>query len=155
MAVLFRAVISTALLLLVTACSQPATPALTDSTGQTLNTDGKWLLVNYWASWCKPCRAEVPALNQLHQELSDQQVLILGYNFDRLEGEALETAARELGIEFPLLDNKSLQQLDLPGVAGIPVTFLIDPQGEYSMRLHGEQSREDFLAALDAQGAIK
>lgn len=138
--------------LLLAGCSQPATP-LSDDHGQPLETTGKWLLINYWATWCKPCRAEIPALNSLHHELSEQ-VLVLGYNFDRLEDETLQAAASELGIEFALLSTASIQQLDLPGVAGIPVTFLVNPQGEYQHRLTGEQSRESLLAALKANGAL-
>lgn len=138
--------------LLLAGCSQPATP-LSDSHGQPLETTGKWLLINYWATWCKPCRAEIPALNSLHHELPEQ-VMVLGYNFDRLEDETLHAAASELGIEFALLSTASIQQLDLPGVAGIPVTFLVNPQGKYQHRLTGEQSRDSLLAALKANGAL-
>lgn len=152
-----RCLISRCILLavfgLLAACQQASAPALTDSSGQPLDTDGKWLLINYWATWCKPCRAEIPALNSLHHELPEQ-VRVLGYNFDRLEDQALHAAARELGIEFALLSTASIQQLDLPGVAGIPVTFLVNPQGKYQHRLTGEQSRDSLLAALKANGAL-
>ncbi|MBS7325876.1 MAG: TlpA family protein disulfide reductase [Thiopseudomonas sp.] len=139
--------------LLLVGCSQSATP-LSDSNGQPLDTTGKWLLVNYWATWCKPCRAEIPALNSLHHELS-AQIIVLGYNFDQLEDKALQTAANELGIEFPLLSTAAIRQLDLPGVAGIPVTFLINPDGHYHDRLTGEQSRDSLLAVLRANGALR
>lgn len=101
----------TALCLLV-ACERPNSPALTDATGQPLETNGHWLLINYWASWCKPCRQEIPELNQLHHEL------------------------------------------ELPDVMGIPVTFLVNPQGQYSDHLSGEQSRASLLAALQKNGAL-
>lgn len=152
-----RARLSSVLLLaglLLAACNNTPPPALTDSGGQPLDTAGKWLLVNYWASWCKPCRAEIPELNALHQELADRNIMVLGYNFDQLEGDALQEAGRQLGIGFPLLSNEAIAQLALPGVAGIPVTFLITPSGEHSARLNGEQSRTSLLAALQARGAL-
>lgn len=143
----------TALCLLV-ACERPNSPALTDATGQPLETNGHWLLINYWASWCKPCRQEIPELNELHHELAAQSVKVLGYNFDQLEGTALLDAGAQLGIEFPLLSNAAISKLELPDVMGIPVTFLVNPQGQYSDHLSGEQTRASLLAALQKNGAL-
>lgn len=136
------------------ACGQPNTPVLMDATGQPLETSGHWLLINYWASWCKPCRQEIPELNELHHELASQSVKVLGYNFDQLEGAALLSAGEQLGIEFPLLSNAAISKLELPGVMGIPVTFLVNPQGQYSDHLSGEQTRASLLAALQKNGAL-
>ena len=140
--------------LLLGACGNESAPQLTDSSGQAIKTDGNWLLINYWAVWCKPCRAEVPELNALHHELKDQQVLILGYNFDQLESKELLDASKQLGIEFPVLSNAAMKQLDLPNAAGLPVTYLINPQGKYSARLLCEQTRDSLLAALETNGAL-
>lgn len=60
--------------LFLAACGQPNTPILMDATGQPLETSGHWLLINYWASWCKPCRQEIPELNELHHELASQSL---------------------------------------------------------------------------------
>ena len=153
-----RCLISRCILLavfgLLAACQQASAPALTDSSGQPLDTDGKWLLINYWATWCKPCRAEIPELNVLHHELADHNIMVLGYNFDRLEGDALLEAGHQLDIGFPHLSSAAIAQLGLPGVAGIPVTFLVNPAGEYSARLNGEQDRASLLAALQNSGAL-
>lgn len=150
---LARSMLFTACVLL-TACGQQNTPVLTDATDQPLETSGHWLLINYWASWCKPCRQEIPELNELHHELASQSVKVLGYNFDQLEGAALLSAGEQLGIEFPLLSNAAINQLNLPGVMGIPVTFLVNPQGQYSDHLSGEQTRASLLAALQKNGAL-
>lgn len=140
--------------LLLAACGQPATPVLADASGQPLNTSGHWLLINYWATWCKPCRQEIPELNALHHELAQQGVMVLGYNFDQLEGTALFAAGRQLDIQFPLLSSAAPGQLGLPAVMGIPVTYLVDPQGRHRDRLTGEQTRSSLLAVLQKHGAL-
>lgn len=139
--------------LLISAC-QADSPALEDIHGQRLQLDQHWLLINYWATWCKPCRAEVPALNRLHDELQGYNISILGFNFDQLEGEALQQASAELGIRFPVLTNASMQQIDVPGTMGLPVTFLVNPQGEFVERLLGEQTRTSLLQALQQANAL-
>lgn len=142
-------------LLLATAC-QADTPAtsLVDINGQPIEIKGHWLLINYWATWCKPCREEIPELNRLDRELADHDVHILGFNFDQLEGTALQQASAELGIQFPVLTNKSMQQIDVPGTMGLPVTFLINPDGVFTERLLGEQTRDSLVQALQEAGAL-
>lgn len=129
------------------ACSQPP-PPLVDQQGQALETQGRWLLINYWATWCAPCRKEVPALNQLQHELSDQPVLILGVNYDQLSGEALVQASASMGIDFAVLANDPAAQFDLPRSQGLPVTFLVNPKGEVAARLLGEQDQQSLLKKL-------
>ena len=51
--------------------------------------EGQWLVINYWAEWCKPCRTEIPELNRLAVALEGQGARVLGVNFDALQGEAL------------------------------------------------------------------
>ncbi|WP_163028612.1 TlpA disulfide reductase family protein, partial [Pseudomonas viridiflava] len=65
--------------------------------------DGHWLVVNYWAEWCGPCRVEIPEFNQLSEQLKDKKVTVLGVNFDNLQGDELKKAANALGIKFTVL----------------------------------------------------
>lgn len=143
-----------ALGLLYGASSQAGNLALVDIHGQQLEVDNHWLLINYWATWCKPCRAEVPELNQLHDQLQGHSISILGFNFDQLEGDALQQASAELDIGFPVLTNQSMQQIDVPGTMGLPVTFLLNPKGEFVDRLLGEQNRASLLQALQEAKAL-
>lgn len=134
--------------------SQAGSLKLVDIHDQQLEVANHWLLINYWATWCKPCRAEVPELNQLHDDLQGHDISILGFNFDQLEGEALQQASAELGIGFPVLTNASMQQIDVPGTMGLPVTFLLNPKGEFVDRLLGEQNRASLLQALQEAKAL-
>ena len=129
-------------------------PQLTDSHGNRIDTTGHWLAVNYWATWCKPCRVEVPEFNRLHGELQGQPVLMLGINFDELEDESLQEAAASLGIEFPVLTSESARQLKLPGTTGLPATLIVDPAGRLRARLLGEQNRDHLVSALQQLQAL-
>ena len=108
---------------------------------------GRWLVINYWAEWCAPCRKEIPELNHLHHEQAGE-VMVLGVNYDGLTGEKLTTLIDEMGIEFPVLvhDPRERWQQDLPQV--LPSTLIIDPEGQLQRVLVGPQSLEDFSRAM-------
>lgn len=117
--------------------------------------EGQWLVINYWAQWCAPCRTEIPELNQLDVELRDQSVWVIGVNFDALQGEKLSQATEEMGITFTVLAQDPAERFQLPHNEVLPVTYLIDPSGRMRERLLGEQSAEGLkarLAALKAEG---
>ncbi|WP_397378564.1 TlpA family protein disulfide reductase [Pseudomonas sp.] len=117
--------------------------------------EGQWLVINYWAQWCAPCRTEIPELNELDIELRDQSVWVFGVNFDALQGEKLSQATEEMGITFTVLAQDPAERFQLPRNEVLPVTYLIDPQGRMRERLLGEQSAEGLkarLAALKAEG---
>jgi len=117
--------------------------------------EGQWLVINYWAQWCAPCRTEIPELNQLDVELRDQSVWVIGVNFDALQGEKLSQATEEMGITFTVLAQDPAERFQLPRNEVLPVTYLIDPSGRMRERLLGEQSAEGLkarLAALKAEG---
>ena len=115
--------------------------------------DGRWLIVNYWAEWCAPCRKEIPELNLLHAERSGTDVVVLGVNYDGLRGDKLAGLVKEMGIEFPVLvdDPRLRWGADLPAV--LPTTLIIDPEGQLSNVLVGPQHYEDFLRAIGQAGA--
>lgn len=143
-----------ALSLLLSAC-QPQPPAFIDQNGQPLDLAEHWLVINYWATWCKPCRKEVPELNQLHQSLTQQPIKILGVNFDQLKGDALVEASDSLGIHFPVLSQDPAKHFSLPSSQGLPVTHIVNPQGTLAATLLGEQTEQSIRQRLLKLGAIK
>lgn len=93
---------------------------------------GKWILLNFWASWCAPCLEELPALEVLNQELSAHGLSVVSVAVED-DPQILKAVVERSKITFPVL-------LDMPGavktsfgVAGLPETFLIDPQGKMAM----------------------
>lgn len=109
--------------------------------------EGQWLVINYWAEWCGPCRTEVPELNALDSARDD--VTVLGVNFDGLQGDELAAAADDLGIAFRVLSVDPAGRLDLPRSAVLPVTYIVDTAGVVREHLVGEQTKEGLLARLD------
>lgn len=109
--------------------------------------DGQWLLVNYWAEWCGPCRTEIPELNALDQTRDD--VTVLGVNFDGLQGDELIAGAEALGISFRVLSVDPAERLDMPRSAVLPVTYIVDTTGQVRASLVGEQTAEALLAKID------
>ena len=108
----------------------------------------RWLVINYWAEWCAPCRKEIPELNKLHGERASSGAVVLGVNYDGLAGEKLEILVEEMGIEFPVLveDPRTRWSVDQPAV--LPTTLIIDPSGQVADVLVGPQHYEDFSRAL-------
>lgn len=112
--------------------------------------DGQWLVINYWAEWCGPCRTEIPELNALARQHEAQAVTVLGVNFDGLQGEALNRAVQALGIEFTVLEQDPAARYELPRNEVLPVTYIVDNQGRMRERLLGEQSAVGLNARLQA-----
>lgn len=101
---------------------------------------GQWRVLNVWATWCAPCREEVPVLNEY------QAAQVLGWNFDNLQGAALTQAQGQLQVAFPEVSLAVRALFDLPQV--LPTTWVIDPCGEVWATLIGPQSREALDMAL-------
>lgn len=124
-----------------------------DQHGKVVSADslkGQWLVVNYWAEWCAPCRKEIPELNALEQQLSGEGVRILGVNFDALQGDSLQQAADKMGIAFTVLASDPAPRYDLPPSKVLPVTYIIDDQGQVREQLLGEQTAKALTARLRA-----
>ncbi|WP_296222319.1 TlpA disulfide reductase family protein [Pseudomonas sp. UBA2684] len=112
--------------------------------------EGQWLVINYWAEWCAPCRTEIPELNALAQQLGGQSVSVLGVNFDGLQGGELSQASQALGIEFTVLAQDPAPRYQLPRNEVLPVTYIVDDQGQVRERLLGEQTAAGLTARLKA-----
>lgn len=106
---------------------------------------GQWLVINYWAQWCKPCIAEIPELNQFDSDYD--QVTVLGVNYDGASGEELETQLQELGVTFPTLAEDPASQLGTTRPRVLPTTLVIDPKGALVETLLGPQTLESLAAA--------
>ncbi|KPX00046.1 MULTISPECIES: TlpA disulfide reductase family protein [Pseudomonas syringae group] len=123
----------------------------TDQNGQKVASErikGHWLVVNYWAEWCGPCRTEVPEFNALSEQLKDKKVTVLGVNFDNLQGDELKSAANALGIKFTVLAQDPAEQYSLPPSEALPVTYIIDDKGKMREQLLGEQSAATVIQKL-------
>ena len=103
-----------------------------------------WTVVNYWAVWCKPCREEIPELNELNKEADIQ---VLGVNFDRKTGDALAVDSETLGLDFRNINDPS-QALGVKRPSVLPTTLIISPDGVVEAVLVGPQTSATILAAI-------
>lgn len=108
---------------------------------------GRWVLVNYWAIWCAPCRNEVPELNAI-QRAHEDELVVLGVNFDAPAPEVNRAQARELGIEFPVLEKDPGPGLGANPPQALPVTLVVAPDGTLTHELVGPQTRASLEAIL-------
>jgi peroxiredoxin len=93
---------------------------------------GKLIILDFWASWCKPCTRTLPGLEELAARLADRDVVLLAVSLDRTEGAAREYAAtHDLSANSVLYGSYDEAKVvkELYGVVGIPHTFLIDREG--------------------------
>lgn len=91
---------------------------------------GKWLLVNYWATWCPPCQEEIPDLVLLHDAHKNKDLAILGIAVDFKSKQEISKFADEMLMTYPVVlgDDKVTQQFGPADV--LPVTFVYNPQGK-------------------------
>jgi thiol-disulfide isomerase/thioredoxin len=128
----------------------------TDENGKKITIDefasGGGVLVNFWATWCGPCRKEIPDLVSLDEAYRSQGVKVLGISVDR-DGDVMATVSEYVngaGIKYPIvIDNGDLEKA-FGGIRGIPTTFLVDKNGMITKRMIGLQSRAIFSQAMDA-----
>ncbi|MDO9625464.1 MAG: TlpA disulfide reductase family protein [Pseudomonas sp.] len=110
--------------------------------------EGQWLVINYWAEWCAPCRSEIPELNALAPQLEALSASVVGVNFDGLQGADLATASQAMGIEFTVLEQDPAVRFGLPPSAVLPVTYIVDDKGRMRERLLGEQTAASLLVRV-------
>ncbi len=94
---------------------------------------GRWVLVNFWASWCPPCRAEAPALEEFQQQQRGSGFTVLGIDSRDLSGDG-RAFVRRYGLSYPQLRDADGGAGDDYGTTGLPESYLVDPRG--IVRLH-------------------
>ena len=108
---------------------------------------GKWIVFNYWADWCPPCIKEIPELNNLQSNFSDDLKVFL-INFDMLEGEELKQQLEKFNVQVDslLTDPSIIYDWVIP--ENLPVTFIVNRKGELELTLVGPQTEEEIIKLL-------
>ena len=109
---------------------------------------GKVLFLNFWATWCPPCRAEVPEFVEAYKEYKSQGLEILGISVDEGGVEAVKPFAAKYKINYPLAMVTEQIYNDYQPGAYIPTTIVIDKSGRIHDKVVGQIDKESFLAAF-------
>ncbi|MES9873953.1 MAG: TlpA disulfide reductase family protein [Candidatus Sedimenticola sp. 6PFRAG7] len=116
---------------------------------------GKWVLVNYWATWCPPCVEEMPELELFHSEHKDGNAVVLGVNMERIDIELLKQFVKDQFVSYPIAYTRPAQRTELGKVPALPTSYLVSPEGEVVARQVGTVSKkmlENFIANYKPQG---
>lgn len=105
---------------------------------------GKWVLVNYWATWCPPCREELPELEVFHANHKDKDAVVLGVAMERIDKGRLQAFVEEQFLSYPILMMQPAAATELGRVPGLPTSYLIDPKGELAARQVGPVTLKDL-----------
>jgi thiol-disulfide isomerase/thioredoxin len=120
---------------------------LPDTDGQVQSLDqykGKWLIVNYWATWCGTCMKELPELIDLHESNKDNDIVVVGINFEEIERENLKAFVSKKSIPYAVLSTEPVKKTPLGPVPVLPTTYIINPQGKVVAGESGIVTRENL-----------
>ncbi len=110
---------------------------------------GKPLMLNFWASWCDPCKREAPLLEATWQRVQSQGVVFLGIDFEDAKGDAL-TFLQTYGITYPNVVDADSSVAISYGVSGVPETFFLDRHGIIVHKVIGELTEQTLQSNLDS-----
>ncbi len=103
---------------------------------------GQVLIVNFWATWCPPCRREMPSMERAWQQVKDEGIKMVAINVGQDE-EALWSFTAEVPVSFPLLLDESGSVSHQWPMRGLPTTFVVDTQGNIAYQAVGDREWDD------------
>ncbi len=121
-----------------------ALPDLNDNTVRLSASDGQVRIVDFWATWCPPCRKEIPHFQALHEKYGDQGLKIIGVAVGEDADVVQRFADRVKMTYLSLLDKTQIASQQFGGIQAIPTTFVIDKNGRVYKKYVGYQSYETF-----------
>jgi thiol-disulfide isomerase/thioredoxin len=129
-----------------TASMLPASPRPTSHLSRWLSGyKGQAVLLNFWATWCGPCKIEMPWFVELQKEYGPQGLQIVGVAMDDSSKDDIAKFVKEMGVNYPILLGKEAVGEQYGGVNVLPTTFFIDRDGKIVAREFGLQSRSLFV----------
>ena len=109
---------------------------------------GKVIVLNFWATWCPPCRKEMPLLESTYKRYKDKGLVILGINYNE-DRERVLKFTQEMGVTFPIILDKELNLTRKYGVLALPATFFIDKKGIIRAQYKGEIVEEIIATKVE------
>jgi len=112
--------------------------------------DGKVVILDFWATWCGPCRLEIPGFVELQKEFGDKGLAVIGVSLDEQGPPVVRKFMENFNVNYPMVmaDDKVVQ--DYGGIRAIPTTFIIDRKGKLIRKHVGYASKEEFEKEIKA-----
>lgn len=123
---------------------------LTDAAGKTHRLSdyrGKWVIVNFWATWCPPCLEEIPDLVSITESRKDVQVLGIAMEFQ--DAPQVLQFAEGMFVNYPIVLGDAKAAAQFGQVSGLPTTFIFDPSGALASRHQGKLTRRQIEQLMD------
>jgi len=119
---------------------------------------GKAVLLNFWATWCEPCKIEMPWFVELQKQYGPQGLQVLGVAMDDTDPKDISDFAHKMGVNYPIAVGKEAVGDQYGGIPYLPSTFYIDRDGKVVDRVYGLVSRseieDDIKKALSLSGQV-
>ncbi|WP_253806298.1 TlpA disulfide reductase family protein [Hydrogenovibrio sp. JE_KL2] len=120
---------------------------------------GKWVIVNYWATWCPPCRMEIPELEMFYEKHKDKDAVVLGVNYETGDVKHVQDFARQQMVSYPIVREKggaNGRSTVFGPLKGLPTTYMVTPKGEVVAARTGmvdQKMLEDFMAKFNSMSS--
>jgi len=140
-----------AALLFTTTSFALASPVLKSLQGRNIafsSLKGKWVYINYWASWCESCLNEIPAFNRFARRNKNKAV-VFAVNYDALPTRDQKRLVAQYNIKYPSLTTDPARALNLGDIRGVPMTFVFNPEGRLVKTLYGPQTAATLKRAMN------
>ncbi len=112
---------------------------------------GKWVIVNYWATWCPPCAAEIPELNAFHKKYSASKAVVLGVNIEKDDIEYVKEFVQNFKVVYPILQASDPVSSPFGHITALPTTFVINTKGEIHEKIVGGVTMQRLESVIAEQ----
>ena len=149
------------ILLLLNCCSQPSKSIDRVITAQEIGGEfirgsfykNKWVIFNYWASWCVPCLKEIPSINTFYYKFKDKGVRVIGIALDPQDAQNMLKIKKHLHIDYPVVTKNILQRLNI-SPDYLPLSIIFNPKGVLVATVTGQLTQSKLIKIITIKDSL-